>query len=141
MPDPRIVEEVMTRNPKSLPAEASVRAAAEEMKHESVGAVVVQKDGKLCGIVTDRDIVVRCLAEGGDCDEMSLGDICSSELSTLSSRDSIDKAVSLMRKKAIRRIPVVDNGKAVGIVSLGDLALARDPKSALGGISAAAPNA
>src|SRR5690606_15950903 len=111
-----------------------VRAAAQEMKKAGVGAVIVEKNGKLCGIVTDRDIVVRCLADGANCDEMPLGAICSSELVTLSPRDSIDKAISLMRDKAVRRLPVVENGKAVGILSLGDLALARDPKSALGSI-------
>jgi CBS domain-containing protein len=101
----------------------------------------VEKNGALCGIVTDRDIVVRCVAEGGDCDEMTLASICSPHLATLSPNDQIGNAIELMRKKAIRRIPVVEDGKAVGILSLGDLALERDPKSALGGISAAAANA
>ena len=141
MPKPEIVDEVMTRHPKTLSDSAPVRAAAQAMKEAGVGAVIVEKNGKLCGIVTDRDIVVRCLAEGANCDETPVGAICSSELITLSPRDSIDKAISLMRDKAVRRIPVVENGRAVGILSLGDLALTRDPKSALGGISAAPPNA
>jgi CBS domain-containing protein len=137
---PQIVEEVMTRSPRRLSASASVRAAAEEMKRGSVGAVVVETDGKVCGIVTDRDIVVRCIATGANCDQMSVGEICSPHLVTLSPRDAVDRAIELMRTKAIRRTPVVDNGRAVGIVSLGDLALVRDPNSALGGISAASPN-
>lgn len=135
-----IVNDIMTQNPKSLPASASVFAAAQEMERSGFGAVTVEKNGKLCGIVTDRDIVVRCVARGDDCRKTQLASICSPDLATLSPSDTIDNAIALMRKKAIRRIPVVEDGKTVGIVSLGDLALARDPKSALGGISAAPPN-
>jgi CBS domain-containing protein len=123
-----------------MSATASIRDAAKEMKDNSIGVVVVEAGGKVCGIVTDRDIVVRCVAANEDIDSTMLGSICSQDLVTLSPRDSVDKAIQLMKEEAIRRIPVVDNGKAVGIVSLGDLAQARDPKSVLGGISAAAPN-
>jgi len=141
MPQPQILDEVMTRNPRTLPYSSTVRQAALEMKRAAVGAIVVEADGKPCGIVTDRDIVLRCVASGGNCDEMALGSICTQELSTLSPRDSVDQAVQLMRSKAIRRVPVVeDGGRVVGIVSLGDLAQTRDPESALGTISAAAPN-
>jgi CBS domain-containing protein len=141
MPNPQILDEVMTRSPRTLPSSSTVRQAAQEMKRASVGSIVVESEGKPCGIVTDRDIVVRCVAIGGNCDEMSLGSICTQELSTLSPRDSVDQAVQLMRSKAVRRIPVVeDGGRVVGIVSLGDLARVRDPRSALGSISAASPN-
>lgn len=141
MPQPQILDEVMTRSPHTLPYSSTVRQAALAMKREAVGSIVVEAEGKPCGIVTDRDIVLRCVAAGGNCDEMTLGSICTQELSTLSPRDSVDQAVQLMRSKAIRRIPVVeDGGRVVGIVSLGDLAQARDPESALGAISAAAPN-
>ena len=140
MPKPQIVDDVMTRSPRTLSASASVRDAAEEMQRASIGAVVVESNGTICGIVTDRDIVVRCVASGGNANEMKLEDICSSELVTLSPRDAIDNAIELMRSKAVRRLPVLEDGRAVGMVSLGDLALARDPKSALGGISAAPPN-
>lgn len=141
MPHPQILDEIMTRSPLTLSHSSTVREAAREMKRAAVGAIVVQADGKPCGIVTDRDIVLRCVAAGGNCDEMALGSICTQELSTLSPRDSVDQAVQLMRSKAIRRIPVVEEGgRVVGIVSLGDLARRRDPESALGAISAAAPN-
>ncbi len=140
VPKPHIVNEVMTRGPRTMSASSPVRAAAEEMKRASVGAIVVETDGKTCGILTDRDIVVRCVAEGGNCDETPIGAVCSPDLVTVSPRDSLQNAVELMRKKAIRRIPVVEDGRAVGILSLGDLALLRDPESVLGGISAASPN-
>jgi CBS domain-containing protein len=134
------VSDIMTKNLVSLSAGDTVRTAAQRMREANVGAVVVQKHGNLFGIVTDRDIVVRCLARGGDCDEILLADICSPEVATLRPDDDVDHAVSLMRDKAIRRVPVVKNGKAVGILSLGDLALERDPFSALGAISGAQPN-
>jgi len=103
--------------------------------------VVVVEDGRLCGILTDRDIVVRVLATGDDPSAVRVGDVCSRILTTVLETDGIGDAVRLVREKAVRRLPVLDNDdKLVGIVSLGDLALARDPKSALGDISAATPN-
>ena len=140
MPIPQTVNEVMTRAPRAIQSGASVRAAAEVMAEAGVGAVIIKKGDELCGILTDRDIVVRCIAKGGNCDDTTVGSICSEDLATLSPRDTVDNAIALMAKKAIRRIPVVDRGRPIGIVSIGDLALDRDPKSALGGISAAAPN-
>lgn len=134
------VGDIMTKGPVSLSAEATVRDAARYMRELNVGAIVVHRHGEVCGIVTDRDIVVRCLARDGDCDETPLHEICSRELVALHPDDDVDHAVRLMRDKAIRRIPVLKNGRAVGILSLGDLALERDPFSALGAISAASPN-
>jgi CBS domain-containing protein len=134
------VGDIMTTDLVSLSAEHSVRDAARRMREANVGAIVVQKHGNLFGIVTDRDIVVRCLAHGGDCDETPLSEICSPDVTTLGPDDEVDRAVTVMRDKAIRRIPVVKNGKAIGILSLGDLALQRDPFSALGAISKALPN-
>ena len=134
------VSDIMTKAPVALSAEDTVRDAARHMRELNVGAIVVQKHGQLFGIITDRDIVVRCLARDGNCDSTLLGEICSPEVATLRPDDDVDHAVALMRAKAIRRIPVVKNGKAVGILSLGDLALERDPESALGKISGASPN-
>jgi CBS domain-containing protein len=91
--------------------------------------------------VTDRDITVRLVAQGRDPNTTQLADICSSELTTLSPDDDIERAIRVMSEKAIRRVPVVDSrNEAVGIVSLGDLALERDPRSVLGRISSAPPN-
>jgi CBS domain-containing protein len=134
------VGDVMTADVVSLSAEHTVRDAARTMRAANVGAIVVQKQGALFGIVTDRDIVVRCLARDGNCDTTPLGEVCSAEVATLRPDDEVDHAVALMRARKIRRVLVVKNGKAVGIVSLGDLALERDPFSALGAISGASPN-
>ena len=135
------VGDIMTRPPRTLDVTASVMDAATVMREGDVGDVVVLEEGRLCGILTDRDIVVRVLATGDDPSTVQVGDVCSRILTTVSETDGIGDAVRLIRAKAVRRLPVLDDdGKLVGIVSLGDLALARDPKSALGDISAATPN-
>lgn len=111
------------------------------MRAASVGAVLVAADGKLAGIVTDRDITVRVVAQGRDPSTTPLADVCSCELTTLSPDDDVDRAIEVMRSKAVRRLPVVDStNQPLGIVSLGDLALERDPSSVLGRISGAPPN-
>jgi len=130
----------MTPNPTTYPATTSIVDAARAMRDDNVGDVLVERDGTLYGIVTDRDIVLRAVAEDRSPSEVRLGDICSGELTSLTPTDSIDDAVQLMRQNALRRLPICDGGKAVGIVSLGDLAINRDPGSALADISARPPN-
>ena len=136
----RYLREIMTQNPVTVESTDSVVAAARSMRDGNIGDVVVVERGEIQGILTDRDIVVRALAEGRDPARTTVGEICSRELTTLSASDAIGDAVTMMREKAIRRVPVVDGGRPVGIVSLGDLAVERDPESTLGGISAAPPN-
>jgi CBS domain-containing protein len=128
--------EVMTRDPVVLPSDAGLDEAARAMKDADIGDVLVTADGALCGIVTDRDLVVRGLADG----KSNLGEVCSRGLYTLSPDADVEEAVTVMREAAIRRIAVVDGNRAVGVVSLGDLALEEDPGSALADISAAQPN-
>jgi len=110
------------------------------MRDSNIGDVIVVENDRVCGIVTDRDITIRGVAEGGNISHLKLADICSRVLTTVSPTDSVDDAVRLMGEKAIRRLPVVEGGKPVGIVSLGDLAFTQDPHSALGNISAAPAN-
>jgi CBS domain-containing protein len=136
----RSIRDLMNGNPISMPMTSTVAEAARKMRDADIGDVIVLEDSQLCGIVTDRDIVVRAIAEGRDPAKIKLGDICSRDMTTLSPTDTVDEAVRLMRDKAIRRLPVVEKGKPVGIVSLGDLAVSQDPHSALGNISAAPPN-
>jgi CBS domain-containing protein len=135
------IRELMTPNPVSMPGTASVHEAARAMRDEDIGDVVVIEHNQVCGIVTDRDIAVRIVAEEKDPAATSLADICSHSLLTVKPSDKVEHAVRLMRTHAIRRLPVVEDGKAVGIVSLGDLAVERDPHSVLGEISAAPPDA
>jgi CBS domain-containing protein len=138
---PQTIKQVMTPDPKVLPKTATVKQAAELMRDENIGdVIVVNGHRKLFGIVTDRDIALRVGAEGADPDNVTLEEIATKDVTTLSPDATIDLAVTLMREKAIRRIPVVEDGKPVGIVSLGDLAIEKDPTSALADISAAPPD-
>ncbi|MDP8975565.1 MAG: CBS domain-containing protein [Actinomycetota bacterium] len=137
---PPTVRDIMTLDPVTLEAKTSVTEAARKMKERDIGDVIVLDGDQLCGMVTDRDIVVRALAEDRDPNATNLGEICSRELVTVSPGDDLTVAGRLMREKTVRRMPVVEGGKPVGIVSMGDLAVERDPDSALSQVSAASPN-
>jgi CBS domain-containing protein len=134
------VRDIMTPAPISLPLSATVADAAREMRDADVGDVLVVDDhDQLRGLVTDRDIVVRGLAIGLD-GGTPIGELCSPGLLTVSPDEPTDVVADLMASGAVRRVPVVESGRPVGIVALGDLAVRRDPDSALGSISAAPPN-
>lgn len=139
MPD-RIAD-LMTPDPVSMTSDATLQDAAVAMRDRDIGDVVVTKpDGSVCGIITDRDIVVRSIAQGVDPFSMTLDDVCSDDLVTVGPDDPVAAAVKAMEERAVRRLPVMDDGTLVGIVSIGDLAVERDRESALGEISAAPPN-
>lgn len=132
------IKDVMTHDPITFPASASVAEAAQAMRRDDIGDVIVLDDGdQICGIVTDRDIAVNVVAENRDAASTKLSDICTRDVVTLEPNANIGEAVRLMSERAIRRIPIVENGRPVGIVSLGDLAVTQDPNSALADISAA----
>jgi CBS domain-containing protein len=138
-----LIAEVMTSHPVSLKDKDTAQQAAAQMRDKDVGDVlVVDGKGKLRGIVTDRDLAVRLVAEGRSPKSVKLGDLCSDQaIATLTVMDGAEQATAMMRERAIRRIPVVDeDDKPVGIVSIGDLARYDDPKSVLAGISKAEPN-
>ena len=135
------VQHVMTQPAVALDLSAPLSEAAYAMRDNGIGNVVVLEDDEICGIVTDRDIVVRAVAEGLDPSATTLGDICSRELTTITPTASVGDAVRLMPEKAIRRLPFVGEASEVlGIMSLGDLALEKDRESALANISAAPAN-
>lgn len=134
------VRDVMTTDPITLDASAAIRRAAELMRERDVGDVLVVRDGELLGIVTDRDIVVRAVAASADL-EAPVGEICSGDLATVSPDAPLDAARDRMRKRAVRRVPVVDDdGAPVGILSLGDLAIELAPHSPLNRINTTPPN-
>ncbi len=134
------VREVMTPQPWAVPPETSVVEAARIMRKNDIGDIVVTEGPRLWGLLTDRDVVVRAIAEGLDPATTTVGDICSRELTTVTPDESLGRAVTLMREKAVRRLPVVEGDAVVGIVSIGDVAVDRDRRSALADISAAPPN-
>jgi CBS domain-containing protein len=109
------------------------------MDKEDIGNVLVVENGDVQGIVTDRDIVVRVVAKGEGPDA-SVREAATTDLETLSPDDSVDDAIKKMEEANVRRLPVVEDGNPVGIVSLGDLAADKDQDSALADISSASPN-
>lgn len=136
----RTLRDIMSPAPVCIAATESVSAAAKAMREHGIGTVLVLTDGRLDGIVTDRDIAVRVLADNRDPLTTRVGDICSTELAVLGPDDDVEQATRLVRERAVRRIPVVQDGTPVGVVSIGDLALEKDQHSALSDISAAPPN-
>jgi CBS domain-containing protein len=134
------VREVMTENPVALPKDASIVEAARLMREKGIGDVIVTDGERAEGIVTDRDIVVRAVAEGTDPSQVRVGEVLSRDLATVSPDDPVEQVIALMREKAIRRVPVVESGRPVGVVSIGDLAIQRDAGSALADISDEPPN-
>jgi CBS domain-containing protein len=134
------VMDLMTTDIVMLSPEASLTEAAQRMRDDNVGDVLVGENQELRGIVTDRDLVVRGLAEEADPTSARVGDLCSVDVVTLAPDDDMSKAVTVMREHAVRRLPVSDGGKVIGIVSLGDLAMETDEQSALADISAEPPD-
>lgn len=134
------VRDIMTKDPVVCETTSTVKEAAERMRDHDIGDVLVVNDNSLYGIVTDRDIVVRALAEGKGPEQTTLGDIASRDLDTVAPDDDAGEVVRRMRSDDIRRVPVVEDGVAVGILSIGDLAIELDSESALADISAAPGN-
>lgn len=137
---PQTLRDIMTTNPIAMSSNDTLVEAARKMREVDSGDVLVIDDGKLCGIVTDRDIVTGAVADGCDVNTTTIDSVCSHEVFTVTPDDSPEHAAQLMREHAVRRLPVCEDGSAVGIVSIGDLAIELDEDSALADISAAEPN-
>lgn len=135
-----LVQDVMSPDPVIVDAKASLERAAEVMRTHSVGDVLVIDEGVVRGILTDRDIVIRAVAEGKAPAATLAGQCCSEDPKVVSVDASTDQAVELMRRHALRRLPVVNGDQLVGVISIGDLAVSEDGRSALADISAAMPN-
>jgi CBS domain-containing protein len=134
------VSDLMTSNPSGVPTDATIQEAARIMRDGSIGDVlVIDSDGRASGILTDRDVVIRAVAEGLS-PQTTVGEVHSPDLVNVAPDMAATEAVDLMRQHNVRRLPVVDGEDLVGIISLGDLAMARDPESALADISEAPPN-
>jgi CBS domain-containing protein len=134
------IGEIMTKDLSTVEPGSPITEAARLMRDNDTGAVIVVSGDQVQGLLTDRDIAVRAVAEGRSPDETTAGDIASSDLTTLQPSSTIDDAVKAMRQANVRRLPVTENGKPAGVISLGDLAMARDEESALADISSASPN-
>ncbi|MFP3986988.1 CBS domain-containing protein [Streptomyces sp. E11-3] len=135
-----IVREVMTPGVVAVGPDASLVEAAQLMRARDIGDVLVAADGQVLGVLTDRDITLRAVAIGADPLTISAQTVCTPAPVLVEAQAPVSSAVSLMREHAVRRLPVVENGRPVGMVSLGDLAVAQDPHSALAAISRARPD-
>ena len=135
------VKDVMTTTVVYLPSETTIAEVARTMREQDIGDVVVADGPSLAGMVTDRDLVVRAVAEGKDPEATTVGEVMTRQLVTVRPEDTIQQAALLMRDRAVRRLLVCDDDQGlVGVVSIGDLAERIDPDSVLGGISSAEPN-
>ncbi|MBO2450884.1 CBS domain-containing protein [Actinomadura barringtoniae] len=133
------VRDIMTGHPVCVPPNTEIKTVATTMRDEDIGAVLVTEGEDLRGLVTDRDLVVRALASDLG-PQSSVGGLCSEASVRIGPDDDLDVAVWLMRTHSVRRLPVVDGTRPVGIISLGDIAIEDDPDSGLADISAAEPS-
>ena len=117
------VKDLMSTNISVVDISTPVSEVAKTMKTENIGSVPVCKNGKVVGIVTDRDIVIREIAEGKNIVASKAEDVMTKDVSTVSSSSDIHEAAQLMSDRQIRRLPVVDNGNLVGMLAIGDIAV------------------
>jgi signal-transduction protein with cAMP-binding, CBS, and nucleotidyltransferase domain len=131
------VRDVMTPGPIGVDFDQSVGEAARAMRDWGVGAILVVSNGSLYGLVTDRDLVVRAVAEERGTDE-PVGPLSSANLIGVDADADVHEAMRLMRQHGVRRLPVLEDGQVAGIVSLGDLAMQDEPDLAFAQLSAIA---
>lgn len=123
------VRDVMTSNPTTCSVEASVADAAKVMAQEDVGPIPIIEGDRLVGILTDRDIVVRVVAEGRDAQSTTVGDVASTDLATVSPDENLDRALQLLAEQQVRRLPVVEGETLVGVVAQADIARQGDDRT------------
>jgi CBS domain-containing protein len=117
------VRDAMTEDPRSIGSSASVVEAARLMREEHIGSLPITDDEKLVGMITDRDITTRVVAEAADLKTTSVGEVYSRDLISVEPDNDLDEALQLMARHQVRRLPVVENGRLVGIVAQADIAL------------------
>ena len=134
------VKEIMTRSVIGIGPEESVEVAARTLSRYNIGVLpVCRADGKLCGVVTDRDLVIRCLAAGMEPAKTRVRQVMTGQVASVEGDTDVSVAAHLMGRQQVRRLPVTENGRLCGMVSLGDMALwedtAMDAADALGDIA------
>jgi CBS domain-containing protein len=134
------IGEVMTPHPVTVSPDTTIADAARWMRDTDIGDVIVQDETQLYGILTDRDIVVRVVADDRAPLGLTVGEVCSPGVTAIGPDVPVELALQLMREHAVRRLPVCVDGLAVGVVSLGDLMIEQDQGNALADICAAEAN-
>ena len=120
------IKEVMTKNIKSVTPQSGIDEAAKIMENDDTGFVPVVTDGILCGVITDRDIALRCVAQNTNPQKLAAKDIMSTRVVHISPDNSVTEAARLMAKEQIRRLPVCEEGKLVGVITLGDISRSKN---------------
>ena len=120
------VRDAMTENPHSIGHSASVVEAARLMREEHIGSLPITDDEQLVGMITDRDITTRVVAEAADAAKTPVGDVYSRDLISVEPDRGLEEALELMARHQVRRLPVVENGRLVGIVAQADIALSEN---------------
>lgn len=131
-----LVSDVMTPDPVTLPSGATVAEASRLMREHNIGNILVVDDGLLAGILTDRDIVTRVIAVGGNPEQITIGEAATSGPTCARSDQHAFDAVKKMRTAAVTRLPVVDHGRVLGIISIGDLAMKLEDRTTLAAVFA-----
>jgi CBS domain-containing protein len=117
------IRDVMTSNPCTIDADKSVAYAAKMMRDEDVGLAPIVEGDKLIGMLTDRDIAIRVVADGKDPDQVKVREVASKQVVTIDPQQDLDEALRIMAKHQVRRLPVVEeDGKLVGVVAQADVA-------------------
>ncbi len=124
------VRDAMTKDPRSIDASASVVEAARLMRDADIGSLPITDDEQLVGMITDRDITTRVVAEATDPSTTSVGDVYSGDLISVEPDNDLEEAVQLMARHQVRRLPVVESGRLVGIIAQADIALRESEKTA-----------
>ena len=124
------VRAVMTPNPESVDASATVHEAVEKMRDLNVGIVPVVAGGRVQGVITDRDVTVRLIAENRSPRDVTAGEIATPHPVTITPEMDVQEASRLMGQHQVRRLPVVENGQLVGMLSLGDVSVDADSGAA-----------
>jgi CBS domain-containing protein len=123
------VRDAMTEDPRSIGESASVVEAARLMRAEHIGSLPITDDEKLVGMITDRDITTRVVAEAADPKMTSVAEVYSRDLISVEPDNDLDEALQLMAQHQVRRLPVVQDGRLVGIVAQADIALKENEKT------------
>ena len=118
------VRDAMSEDPRSISTSASVVEAARLMREADIGSIPITDGEQLVGMITDRDITTRVVAEAADLGTTSVGDVCSRDVTSVEADKDHEEAVELMARHQVRRLPVVENGRLIGLVSQADIALA-----------------
>ncbi|HEU5010037.1 MAG TPA: CBS domain-containing protein [Gaiellaceae bacterium] len=124
------IRDAMTPTARAVSPQQSLVDAAKMMRDEDVGALPVVEDGRVVGMVTDRDIVVRAVAEGRDSAAVKAGEVASREVVAVEPDQDLDEALNLMARHRVRRLPVVEQGRLVGVLAQADVAMQAKEKEA-----------